>query len=116
MDMEVTLMLEATENAFRIVEQAREHAVGILDKVVDVTAEQTRFLEEKRGQILFTGAQRKKTRFQNFVGASAILFVFWMLLSGKFDAFHLGLGAICCLLAGYLFHDLLFANVTETCA
>ncbi len=109
--MEVTLLLEATENAFRIMERAREHAVGILDTAVEFMGEQTRFLEEKRWQALLTGAQRRKTRFQNFVGTSVILFAFWMLLSGKFDAFHLTLGAICCTLVAYLFHDLLFANV-----
>ena len=109
--MEVTLLLEATENAFRIVERAREHAVGLLDTAVQFTAEQTRFIEEKRWELLFTGAQRNKTRFQNFIGTAFILFAFWMLLSGKFDAFHLSLGAICCVLVAYLFHDLLFANV-----
>jgi multicomponent Na+:H+ antiporter subunit E len=109
--MEVTLLIETTENAFRVLERARDHATGLLDTAVQFTAEQTRFLEEKRGQLLFTGTQRKKTRFQNFVGTSVILFVFWMLLSGKFDAFHLTLGAICSILPAYLFHDLLFANV-----
>ena len=109
--MEVTLLIETTENAFRVLERAREHATGLLDTAVQFTGEQTRFLEEKKGQLLFTGTQRKKTRFQNFVGTSVILFVFWMLLSGKFDAFHLTLGAICCALVAYLFHDLLFANV-----
>ncbi|NVL89994.1 MAG: Na+/H+ antiporter subunit E [Desulfobacterales bacterium] len=109
--MEVTLLLETTENAFRVLEQAREHATGLLDTAVQFTAEETRFREEKRGQILFTGAQRRRTQFQNFVGTTIILFAFWMLLSGKFDAFHLTLGAICCALVAYLFHDLLFANV-----
>lgn len=109
--MEVTLLLEATENAFRIVERAREHAIGLLDTAVQFTAEQTRFFEEKRWELLFTGAQRRKTRFYNFVGTALILFAFWMLLSGKFDAFHLSLGAICCVLVAYMFHDLLFANV-----
>lgn len=109
--MEVTLLLEASENAFRILGQAREHAIGLLDTAVQFTAEETRFLEEKKSQLLFTGAETRKTKFQNFVGTSAILFLFWMLLSGKFDAFHLTLGAICCVLVSYLFHDLLFANV-----
>jgi multicomponent Na+:H+ antiporter subunit E len=57
------------------------------------------------------GAQRKKTEFQNFVGTTIILYAFWILLSGLFDAFHLTLGVICCMLVAYLFHDLLFANV-----
>ena len=109
--MEVTLLVETTANAFRVLERAREHAIGLLDTAVQFTAEETRFLEEKRGQLLFTGAQRRKTQFQNFVGTTVILFAFWMLLSGKFDAFHLTLGAICCVLVAYLFHDLLFANV-----
>lgn len=109
--MEVTLLIETTANAFRVLERARDHATGLLDTAVQFTAEQTRFLEDKRGRLLFTGTQRKKTRFQNFVGTSVILFVFWMLLSGKFDAFHLTLGAICSILPAYLFHDLLFANV-----
>ncbi|NVM21645.1 MAG: Na+/H+ antiporter subunit E [Desulfobacterales bacterium] len=109
--MEVTLLLEATENAFRILQRAREHAVGVLDTAVEFTAEETRYCDEKRCRALFTGAQRKKTQIHNFVGTSIILFAFWMLLSGKFDAFHLGLGAICCTLVAYLFHDLLFANV-----
>ncbi len=109
--MEVTLLVETTANAFRVLERAREHAIGLLDTAVQFTAEETRFFEEKRGQLLFTGAQRRKTQFQNFVGTTVILFAFWMLLSGKFDAFHLTLGAICCALVAYLFHDLLFANV-----
>jgi multicomponent Na+:H+ antiporter subunit E len=109
--MEVTLLIETTENAFRVLERARDHATGLLDTAVQFTGEQTRFFERQRGQLLFTGAERKKTRFQNFVGTSIILFLFWMLLSGKFDGFHLTLGAICCVLTAYLFHDLLFTNV-----
>lgn len=108
--MEVTLLLEATESAFKIIEQAREHAVGLLDTAVQFTAEETRFSDEKRVHSLFEGAQRRKTRFQNIVGTSVIIFAFWMLLSGIFDAFHLTLGALCSIVVGYLFHDLLFAN------
>jgi multicomponent Na+:H+ antiporter subunit E len=109
--MEVTLLIDATENALRIMQNAREHAIGVLDTAVQLTGEETRFFEEKRGQLLFTGAQRRKTQFQNFVGTTFILLAFWMLLSGKFDAFHLTLGVICSVLVSYLFHDLLFANV-----
>lgn len=109
--MEVTLLIEATESAFKILEEARGHAVGILDTTVELMAEERRFLEEKTYQALFTGAQRRKTRVQNFVGTAFILFGFWALLSGKFDAFHLTLGAVCSTLAAYLFHDLLFVNV-----
>jgi multicomponent Na+:H+ antiporter subunit E len=109
--MEVTLLLETTDNAFKVMERAREHAMGLLDTAVQFTAEETRYREEKRGQLLFTGTQKRKTQFQNFVGTTFILFGFWMLLSGKFDTFHLTLGVICCALVSYFFHDLLFANV-----
>jgi multicomponent Na+:H+ antiporter subunit E len=109
--MEITLLLEATENAFRIMEKARKHAVGLMDTAVEFTAEETRYSDQKRIRALFTGGQARKTRFQNFVGTSVILFAFWLLLSGKFDAFHLVLGVICSVLVAYLFHDLLFANV-----
>lgn len=37
-----------------------------------------------------------------------ILFLNWMIWSGKFDAFHLSLGGISCLLVTYTTHDLLF--------
>ncbi len=109
--MEVTLLIEATENAFRILEESRKHAEGIIDSAVELTSEKTRYHEEKRIQEIFTGAQKRKTAFHNFTGTAVILFGFWVLLSGKFDIFHLTLGAICCILVAYLYHDLLFANV-----
>jgi multicomponent Na+:H+ antiporter subunit E len=109
--MEVTLLLEATDNAFRITEKARKHAVGLIDTAVEFTAEETHYSDQKRVHAFFTGGQRRKTQFQNFVGTSVILFAFWLLLSGKFDVFHITLGVICSLLVAYLFHDLLFANV-----
>lgn len=109
--MEVTLLMEATDNAFRIMEDARKHAVGLIDTAVELTSEETRRHEAKRLQELFSGAQRRKTAFQNFIGTGIILFAFWVLLSGQFDAFHLTLGAICSSLVAYLYHDLLFANV-----
>ncbi len=109
--MEVTLLIEATDSAFRLLEEAREHARGILDTTLEFVAEETRRHEKKRIQEIFTGAQRKKTAFQNFVGTAIILFGFWLLLSGKFDLFHLTIGAVCSVLVAYLFHDLLFTNV-----
>ena len=109
--MEVTLLLEAAENAFRIMQEARGHAVGIFDTTLELMSEETRWFEERRIQALFTGAQRRRTAFQNFVGTSLILFAFWALLSGKFDLFHLTLGGVCSVIVAYLFHDLLFANV-----
>ena len=62
--MEVTLLIEATDSAFKILEESRKHAIGILDTTIELMAEETRFFEEKTSQALFTGAQRKKTRFQ----------------------------------------------------
>jgi multicomponent Na+:H+ antiporter subunit E len=111
MSMEVTLLLEASENAFRIMERARKHAVGVLDTAVELTAEETRYSDKKKYEVFFSGAQRKMTQFQNFLGTAVILFAFWMLLSGKFDVFHLSLGVICSVLVACLCHDLLFANV-----
>jgi multicomponent Na+:H+ antiporter subunit E len=43
-----------------------------------------------------------------FIYTFLILAGFWILLSGKFDAFHLTLGALCCLLVSFISHDLLF--------
>ena len=110
--MEVTLLVEATENAFRILGDARKHAEGIIDSALELTSEETRHHEAKRIQEIFTGAQKRKTEFQNFIGTAVILYAFWILLSGQFDAFHLTLGAICCIVVAYLYHDLLFANTT----
>ncbi len=109
--MEVTLLFEATENAFRIMENARKHAEGIIDTAVELASEETRYYEAKRIQDIFTGAQKRKTRFQNFIGSSVILFLFWLLLSGNYDAFHITLGVICSLVVAFFCHDLLFANV-----
>ena len=109
--MEVTLMIEATDSAFKILEEARDHAEGIFDTTVELMAEETKWSEQKRIQAIFAGAQKRRTNFHNFTGTAIILFVFWTLLSGKFDAFHLTLGVICSIIVAYFFHDLLFANV-----
>lgn len=37
-----------------------------------------------------------------------IMLAFWVVMSGMFDAFHLTLGVICCLLVAVFSHDLLF--------
>ncbi len=39
-----------------------------------------------------------------------IMFAFWVLLSGMFDAFHLSLGVLSCLLVTHFSHDLLFGQ------
>ena len=109
--MEVTLLIEATESAFKILEDARDHAAGIMDTTIELMAEEGRFIKEKRCREIFTGAQRRKTRFHNFVATAIILFIFWALLSGHFDLFHLTIGVVCSLTVAYFFHDLLFVNV-----
>ncbi len=40
-----------------------------------------------------------------------ILFVFWLLLSGKFDLFHISLGIISCALVSFFSSDLLFPSL-----
>lgn len=46
------------------------------------------------------------SRFVTFI----LLFLFWLLLSGHYDLFHLSLGILCCSLVAFLSHDLFFAN------
>ena len=45
-----------------------------------------------------------KAKFATFV----IMLGFWVVMSGMFDAFHLSLGVICCLLVAHFSSDLLF--------
>ena len=108
--MEVTLLIEAMDSSYRLMENARSQAVDLLNTAVKLTSE-TRTVEEKNIQAIFTGAREAKSGFQNLVVTFLMLFAFWVLLSGKYDLFHLALGVICSLLIAYLTHDLLFANV-----
>lgn len=108
--MEVTLLIEAMDSSYRLMENARSQAVDLLNTAVKLTSE-TRDIEEKNIQAIFTGAQEAKSGFQNLVVTFLMLFAFWVLLSGKYDLFHLALGVICSMLIAYLTHDLLFANV-----
>ena len=43
-----------------------------------------------------------------FLGTFVILYLFWIVLSGRFDYFHLSLGIIACALVAHASHDLLF--------
>jgi len=108
--MEVTLLVHATDDAFRILENAKVQAVGLLDTATKLTSE-TRWMEEKKVQAILKGARETRSGFQNFVATFVMLLGFWALLSGKFDTFHLSLGVICSLIVAYLSHDLLFANI-----
>ncbi len=54
----------------------------------------------------------KNSRFGlPFLLTFILMFLSWVLLSGKFDLFHLGLGVISCLLVAYFSSDLLFQTV-----
>ncbi len=108
--MEVTLLIEATNDSFRILEDAKRQSEELLTTAVKLTSE-TRRIEEQKIQAIFKGAQETKSGFQNFVATFFILLIFWALLSGKYDTFHLTLGAICSIIIAYLTHELLFANV-----
>lgn len=44
----------------------------------------------------------------SFVLTFLIMFAIWILLSGKFDVFHLSLGVVSCLIVSYLSADLLY--------
>lgn len=46
-----------------------------------------------------------------FLVTFVILFIFWVLLSGRFDYFHLSLGIISCAIVAHGSHDLLFKNI-----
>lgn len=53
-------------------------------------------------------ARDKEFFFYPFFLTFVIMAGTWVLLSGKFDLFHLSLGVICCAIVAYLSHDLLF--------
>ncbi len=53
-------------------------------------------------------ARDKRFLFYPFFLTFVIMAGTWILLSGKFDSFHLSLGVICCAIVAYLSHDLLF--------
>lgn len=108
--MEVTLLVQAADDSFRLLENARVQAVGLLNTAVKLTSD-TRSVEERKLHAIFAGAQDARSGLQNFLATFILLFGFWALLSGKFDAFHLTLGVICSFIIAYLTHDLLFANV-----
>ena len=47
------------------------------------------------------------------VAVFLLLFLNWIVLSGKFDAFHLGLGVVSCLIVTTLSQDLLYHDRTK---
>lgn len=48
------------------------------------------------------------------VATFAVMLTFWIVSSGMFDAFHLSLGVVCCLLIAHFSHDLLFYGDDQT--
>lgn len=109
--MEVTVLIQATDEAFRIIEESRTRALEILNTSVRFTAD-AKLLEEDKVQDLFKGAERAKAKVTSYAATFALLFFpFWLPLSGFFDLFHLSIGVGCCALVAYMSHDLLFVNV-----
>jgi len=108
--MEVTLLIQATDDAFQVMEKAKTQAVGILDTATRLTSE-TREIQKRKLRAILKGAHKAQSGFLNFLATFVLLMIFWVLLSGKFDAFHLTLGVLCSLIIAFLSHDLLFANV-----
>ena len=60
----------------------------------------------------FTSQSIRKRRlfFSSFALTFVIMFGLWVVLSGRFDSFHLSLGVISCAIVSYLSSDLLFPS------
>ena len=54
--------------------------------------------------------ERKSFGIRSFILTFFILFFFWVVFSGRFDVFHISLGAVSCLIVASLSRDLLFPN------
>ena len=109
--MEVTVLVQATDQAFNILEKARDEARELLYSSAKLTSETKSLAQKREARAFLSGAQHARLALRNFSLTFFILFGFWILLSGRFDAFHLTLGIICSLFVAYLSHDLLFFNV-----
>jgi multicomponent Na+:H+ antiporter subunit E len=109
--MEVTVLVQATDEAFQILEKARKEARELLYSSAKLTSETKSLAEKREARAFLTGARQSRLAIRNFAIAFFVLFTFWILLSARFDAFHLTLGILCSVLVSYLSHDLLFFNV-----
>lgn len=107
--MEVTVLVQATYQSFQILDEARSRATQILDTAARLTSE-SQAVHRKRVEAIFTGAKQRKVEATRFVATFIIMFGFWLLLSGHYDLFHIGIGVLCCGLVSHVSHDLLFAN------
>ena len=52
----------------------------------------------------------RRYRIYTYILTFLLMFLTWVVLSGKFDAFHLSLGALSCALVTYMSRDLLFTS------
>lgn len=109
--MEVTVLVQATDKAFEILEKARNEARELLYSSAKLTSETKSLAERRQARAFLSGAQQSKLALRNFTIAFFVLFAFWILLSARFDYFHLTLGIICSMLVAYMSHDLLFSNI-----
>lgn len=115
--MEVTILVQAIDRAFEILEEARDderarnEARELLYSSAKVTSETKSLAERRAARALLSGARQTRLTLRNSVLTFLLLFGFWVLLSGRFDSFHLFLGTICSVLVAYLSHDLLFLNI-----
>ena len=109
--MEVTVLVQTTDKAFEILEKARNEARELLYTSAKLTSETKSLAKRREARAFLSGAQQSRLALRNFTITFFLLFAFWILLSARFDYFHLTLGIICSLLVSYLSHDLLFANV-----
>lgn len=107
--MEVTILVQATDESFKILEEARDRSTQILDTAARLTSE-TQILQRKRIEEIFKGAKQTKAEVTRFIATFIIMFGFWLLLSGHYDLFHISIGVLCCGLVSHVSHDLLFAN------
>lgn len=115
--MEVTVLVQAISKAFEILEKARNdekarnEARELLYSSAKLTSETKSLASKREARAILAGAKQPRLALRNFTITFFLLFAFWILLSARFDAFHLTLGIICSILVAYLSHDLLFLNV-----
>jgi multicomponent Na+:H+ antiporter subunit E len=109
--MEVTVLIQTADKAFEILEKARAEAHELLYSSAKLNSETKTLAEKREARAFLAGAQQSRVALRNFTITFLILFGFWILLSGRFDSFHLTLGVICSILVAYLSYDLLFVNV-----
>jgi len=58
-----------------------------------------------------TGISKNRRSGLAFLLTFIVMFVSWIILSGRFDLFHLGLGLVSCALVAFFSSDLLFQTV-----